>query len=114
MTDNKSNRQHFSNLDSCADAAPEGTYERAKEIVTAVNELTDAVLARAKELGLAAPNGDQIENVCGAIYGYIRDANILEVAAAEGFGRHVHGPARDRIISQAAANRDFLRSVGAI
>lgn len=110
----RTNREHFQQLDDCAEYAPEGTYEREKAIAAAVNELTDAVLQKVKELGLVAPGGDQIEVVCGAIYGYIRDANPLEVAAGEGFGWGIKTPARDRIIAQAAANRDFLRSVGVI
>lgn len=107
------NRDHFQRLDDCAEYAPEGTYEREKEIAAAVNELTNAVFARVKSLGLNAPNGDQIEAVCGAIYGYIRDANPLAVAAGEGFGTHVRGAARERIIAQAIRDRDFIQSLSA-
>jgi hypothetical protein len=47
-----------------------------------------------KALGLDTPNCDQIREVEAVMYGYVRDANPLNVAAAEGFGMAMDGPAQ--------------------
>jgi len=103
----------LSDLELCAEYAPEGTYEREKEIVAFIGDTANAILRGVRELGLNAPNCDQIREVEAVLYGYIRSANALAVAAGEGFGAAMSGPARERVIAQAARDRDFLAKVSA-
>jgi len=101
----------FSNLDSCASNAPEGTYESAKNIRTLIGCTVDKLIADLNGLGLKADRGDLAWQLESEIYRYIKNSNpnSCEFAVSEGFGEAMSLPIRDRVIASAEANRDFLR-----
>lgn len=109
--DAKQLSDRLSNLEACANNAPDGTYEHEKLVVEFIGDTVDGILREAKALGLKTPNCDQIREVEAVIYGYLTDANPLTFAAGEGFGDSMDGPARDRIIFQAEQERDFLSNL---
>jgi hypothetical protein len=99
---------HFGNFEECIENAPAGTYEDEKLIRHLIGDCADRLMEGLKALGLDTPNCDQIREVEAVMYGYVRDANPLNVAAAEGFGMAMDGPARERVIAGAIRDRDFL------
>lgn len=107
--------ERLSNLETCADRAPEDTYDRSKMAVEAVHEAADAILAAFRLNGFKALNDDRLRNIEAALYGYLLESNPeeVELIAGEGFGEHVSGPAGRRVMQQAIADRDFLQSLRA-
>lgn len=99
----------------CAEEVPEGTYEDAKRLNEVIGDTCDNLMQEVRDLGLKADACDLIFAVEAAIYDYVKRSNRESTLfpLAEGFGSSMDSPARDRVIAQAAANRDFLRSVGA-
>lgn len=102
----------LSNFKSCAQDAPVGCYDNAKELHEVIGTACDDLMAAVRGLGLKADNCDLIFELEAAMYDYIKRSNPLEgvlFATAEGFGASLEGPARDRVIMQAERNRDFLK-----
>lgn len=95
-------------IDACAENAPEGTYDEAKQVREIIGDMADEFMRRLQTIGLDTPNCDQIREVEAVMYGYVRDANPLVVATAEGFGEAMDGPARANVIAGATRDRDFL------
>ena len=64
-------------------------------------------------LGLKADTCDLIFEVEAAIYDYLRRSNpeAAVFPTAEGFGSSMDGPARERVLEQAARDRAFLDSL---
>lgn len=104
------------NLEECAREAPEGTYEDAKALNEFFSETFDHLRSELLALGLKLDNADRYREFEAVLYGLIKDSNpeCLTFAVSEGFGSAMDGPARERVVAQAASNRDFLRSVGVI
>ena len=98
-------------LEACADNAPAGTYQDAKDAAHLISELGAHILAECRAAGFRADNCDGLRTIEAAIYGMLRDANPLRFSAAEGFGQSMETDARERVIAQAARNRDFLSSL---
>lgn len=98
-------------LEACAENAPAGTYEDAKALRRLIGASVDNLIRDLKAAGYDTPNCDQAREVEAVIYGYVRDANPLEVATAEGFGEAMSGPAAERVISQATRDRDALAAL---
>ncbi|MBO9878478.1 hypothetical protein [Xanthomonas sp. D-99] len=98
-------------FERCADEAPRGTYEHAKQLATLIGETAQSLISGLREIGLDANNCDGIREVEAVIYGYIKDSNpdATVFPTAEGFGAALEGPARDRVLVQAVQNRDFLQ-----
>ncbi len=94
--------------EACAENAPQGSYETERKAVKLIGWLADELIVQARELGLKAPNCDQIREVESVVYGYLRDANPEAFAAAEGFGAAMDTPARERVIRQAKEEVQFL------
>lgn len=103
-------------LERCAEAAPAGTYEHAKDAAAAVNEASQGIIAAFRAKGFKFLNDDRLRNLEAAIYGYLLESNPDDYAlmTAEGFGEHVDGPAGKRIVAQAIQNRDTLKNLGVI
>lgn len=101
------------NLESCAEHAPEGTYQIAKDTVAAIGECAETILATVRALGLKATGDDRLREIEAVIFGYIVANNEDVLTSAIGFGEHVHGPAGRRIIDQAARNRDAFHAAHA-
>lgn len=98
-------------LERCAEDAPEGIYERAKEAATAIVEASQAVMDVLREHGFVALNDDWLRNLEVSLYEYLLEGNpadACELSTAEGFGEHVRGRARDRIIANLIRDRDAL------
>jgi len=100
----------WSNFKQCADEAPDGTYEACKDIAAVVDGAAKELFDKTKLLGLKANTCDGIREVEAVIYGFIKDSNPDSPVfpTSEGFGEGLQGPARERILAQAASNRDFL------
>jgi len=104
------------NFKQCADEAPKGTYEDAKQLNNVVGNACDQLMKDIRALGLKADACDLIFEVEAAIYDYVKRSNPESslFPVAEGFGSAMAGPARDRVLAQTVSNRDFLRGIGAI
>lgn len=100
----------LSNLERCAQLAPEGTYQVAKDVTDMIGDLSNELLRTLRSTGLRALNDDRLRNVEAAIYAYVLESNPNEsgLATGEGFGEHVDGPQGDRILADAVRNWDFL------
>lgn len=101
----------LSKLNDCADHAPSGTYEDAKELNDLLGDTCDEFMRQLKAMGLKTPNCDQIREVECVLYGYVVDANPMRYATAEGFGSAMNTQAKDRVIRQAAESHAFLASM---
>lgn len=106
----------LAHLERCADVAPEGTYEKAKELVAEMNEIIDEVIKRIRAIGLEADGCAGARKLHRELYDYVKFSNIRAgwLVASEGFGEHSFGPAKDRIIEQAIRDRDALKRLGVI
>lgn len=112
-------RDQLSNLDACAEEAPEGTYTDVKAVSQLVKDTVDNLMAGMASLGMKANNADPIEEVAAVIYGYIRDSNpeAYGLAAGEGFGNTMLTGSKElvaRVKGQAASNLAFLQSRGVV
>lgn len=107
----------WTNLERCAEEAPQDTYEFAKEVAQLVSEVADDVLSRAKAIGLKCNNSDGLREFEAVLYGLLVDSNPDSFSAfvvSEGFGEHMAGPARDRVLAGAIRDRDNLKAAGII
>lgn len=108
---NRTLEQALSQFKRCADDAPPGTYEAAKQLNAVIGETCDTLIKDIRALGLNADNCDLIFQVEATIYDYVKrsnpDAPLFPVA--EGFGAAMDGPARERVLVKTAADRDFLQ-----
>ena len=97
-------------LKACADMAPAGTYEDAKALNEVIGDAVDNLMRELRALGLKADNCDRAFELEAAIYAYVKASNPggTIFTTAEGFGDAMSGPARERVIAQAARDRDFL------
>lgn len=106
-------RTALENFKQCANEAPEGCYEEAKQLNEVIGVVCTGLMKEIRGLVLKANACDLIFEVEAALYDYVRrsnpDATIFP--AAEGFGSCLNGPARDRVLAQAARSRDFLSSL---
>lgn len=101
-------------LEACAEHAPDGCYEHEKRVLSAIGDIATMILRQTRALGLIAPNCDQIREVEAVIYGYMREANPLDFAAAEGFGMAMDTPAKARVIAQATQSLRTLQRLGVV
>lgn len=101
----------WGHFEAAAEAAPEGTYEQAKQVARLIGTFADDLVNGLRTLGLQANNCDGIRDVEAVIYGYIRDSNpeASVFSTAEGLGESLDGPSRDRVLAQATRDRDLLR-----
>lgn len=115
---NNDMKKSLTDFKRCVEESPEGTYDDAKRLNEVIGETCDNLMREVRDLGLKADACDLIFALEAAIYDYVKRSNPESTLfpVAEGFGSSMDGPARDRVLSQAAASRDFfqiLRSVGA-
>ena len=108
---NRPLNRRLSNLQVCAQQAPYGTYEVAKEVVEAIENITDHITLTLRAAGAEVSYNDHLRNLQVALYEYILANNPDRFASAEGFGEHVEGPAGKRVMSQAVRDRDFLAQI---
>lgn len=104
------------NFKRCAEDAPEGTYEEAKRLNNLLGETVDQFMRDLRALGLKADTCDLAFEVEATLYNYVKRSNPdgTMFPVSEGFGSSMGGPARERVIAQAARDRDCLRDAGAI
>lgn len=113
---NREMNEALGNLEECAREAPAGCYEEAKAVVELIDEAARELMSSIRALGLKAPGDDSMRNVEVALYAYIRNANpeAYGLMTGEGFGEHMQGPARERVMANCIRDRVFLASVGTI
>jgi hypothetical protein len=105
---NRELNERLTNLEQCAELAPDGTYDEAKRAVGAVNEAIEAVRAAIREAGFKINGSDPCRDLEAAIYGYLLVSNpdAYGLMTGEGFGKSMDSPKRGLLIAKAAANRD--------
>lgn len=105
--------EDFAKFRACIVDAPDGTHEQAKKLSYVLGETCDRLMEEIRSLGLKANNCDLIYALEAAMYDYVKKSNpdATVFPLAEGFGEHVNGPARERILSQTKRDRDFFASV---
>lgn len=103
-------RTALDNFKTCAEQSPKGTYEDCKALKNLIDDATDGLICDLHAIGFQANNCDLIYAIESAIYQYVKlsnpDSTVFPVS--EGFGEAMDSPARERVLEQAAANRDFL------
>ncbi len=106
----------FDNFEACADNAPAGTYEKQKDLRRLIGGIVDALISGLPAHGLRGDNCDRARDLEIEIYRYLVESNPDEglFYTAEGFGSAMEGPARERVISQAASNLANLRLLGVV
>ncbi|RBG61917.1 hypothetical protein BRM42_01845 [Xanthomonas oryzae pv. oryzae] len=104
----------FDNFEACTDEAPKGTYILAKQLRQLIGDTADQLIRELRQLGLKADTCDGIRAVEVAIYQYIKDSNndATVFPTAESFGNALGGPARERVLAQAARDMAFLATAG--
>ncbi len=105
---NRPLNRRLSNLQVCAQQAPAGTYEDAKLVVEAMEDIANHIMFTLSAAGVKVSGDDKMRNLQVALYEYILANNADRFASAEGFGEHVDGPAGPRVMAQAIRDRDFL------
>lgn len=105
----------LSNLESCAENAPDGAYDHAKQISALMGETFDHLRTELAAIGLKLNNSDKYREFEAVLYGLIKESNpdCYTFDVSEGFGSSMDGPARERVIAQAAASVAFLKGEGA-
>ena len=101
----------WSDFERCAEEAPAGTYAQAKAIAEMIESHANALIKELHALGMKADTCDGVREVEALMYGYIRDSNpdAPIFPTAEGFGQAMEGPARERVLAQAASNAAFFQ-----
>lgn len=109
-------RKSLLNFKDCAESAPEGCYDQAKQIHDLIGDACDELMRGLRAIGLKADACDAAFDLEAAIYAYVRKSNpdnpVFPVA--EGFGEAMSGPARERVLRQAVASREQLRALGVV
>jgi len=107
-------KNEFRHFMRCAEEAPAGTYEKPKAVREMIGEMADQLMANVRELGLEADNCDGIFAVEAAIYGYIKGSNPESTlfSVAEGFGEHVGGDSRARVLANCERDMAAIRAIG--
>lgn len=103
----------LSNLERCAEDAPEGMYLRAREAADAIDEASNALRKALMDRGFVALNDDRLRAVEATIYGYMLQGNPneSELLVAEGFGEAMNGPEAERVKAQAERDRDAIAAL---
>lgn len=106
----------LSNLQRCAEKAPDGTYDVAKRAALAIEDSIESVRSIFRGYGFKVDNTDRCRDLEAAIYGYLLASNreSYGLTTGEGFGEHVDGPAGERVIAQAIRDRDSLARRGVV
>lgn len=111
---NRELHERLSNLQACAEHAPEGTYERAKEAAGVINDCAESIFEIFKAAGFKLNGDDRFRDIEAALYGLMRESNPTEyqLDTGEGFGRVMGTDAKSRVIRQAESDRDALKALG--
>jgi len=104
------------NFKRCADEAPAGTYEDAKDLNDLIGQTCDDLMANLRERGFKTNNCDLILAVEATIYNYVKLSNPEHTCfpVAEGFGSAMNGPARERVLANTVRDMECLRKLGVI
>lgn len=107
---NRAMSDRLSNLQACAEHAPEGTFERAKQAVGVINECAESIFEIFKQSGFKLAGDDRFRDIEAALYGLMRESNPIDyqLDTGEGFGAAMGTEAQARVIAQAKRDRDFL------
>lgn len=113
---NRELHQRLSNLQACAEHAPEGTYERAKLAAQVIEDCAEAIFDIVKAAGFKLNGTDRFSDVEALLYGVLADSNPDEYSliTGEGFGAAMDGPAKGSVIANTISDRDCLRVLGVL
>ncbi|SOC26342.1 hypothetical protein [Thalassospira xiamenensis] len=106
-------KERFRNFRRCAEDAPKGTHEAAKQLHETIGATCDRFIAEVMELGLKANKLDLAFVLETALYQYVVNSNSEATlfASAEGFGEAMDGPNRDRILAMTERNQEVLEKI---
>lgn len=102
-------------IENCANDAPKGTYETAKQAARTLDAVMDSMEALFREHGFSYDKCDRTRDLHAYLYGYLFECNPDkqdELTTAEGFGEEMNGPERGRVKRQAERDRDALIALG--
>lgn len=105
--------RRLSNLQACAEHAPPGTYDRAKEAAAVINECAESIFAIFKAAGFKLRGMDGFRDLEAQFYGLMRESNPdeFDLDTGEGFGFAMGTEAKERVIAQTIRDRDALARV---
>lgn len=101
------------NLEACAENAPEGAYEQAKDLSAFFGDTFRHLKTELSLMGLGLDNSDRYREFEAVLYGLIKDSNPESTmfAVSEGFGSAMDGPARERVIEQARSDVAAFKAI---
>lgn len=76
-------------IEACAEHAPDGEHEIAKQFVSVLGSISNEILARLKQIGLPIDNCDGIREIEAVICGAVLHEDWAAVVEAEEFGRRI-------------------------
>jgi len=105
--------ERLTNLQRCAEKAPEGLFKEGRDAAFAVDTAIEQVRETIRNMGFKADGCDRCRDLEASIYGFLLDSNPnhMGLIAAEGFGEHVDGPAGARITEQLIQDERFIRAM---
>lgn len=111
---NRELNERLSNLQACAENAPEGTYVRAKEAAQVIDDCAEEIFAIFKRAGFKLKGMDGFRDLEAHLYGLLREANPEEyqLDTGEGFGWAMGSDSRERVLAQTRSDYASLRAMG--
>lgn len=110
---NREQIKEFESFRRCAEEAPAGAHEQAKQVNQIIGDTCDRFMRELREAGLLADNCDRIFEIEVALYHYTKASNpeACVFPTAEGFGEAMEGPARERVLAQTVENIQFFANL---
>ncbi|OBY87071.1 hypothetical protein [Delftia sp. JD2] len=101
---------NFDAFKRCADGAPEGTYQQAKDLNELFGDTCAELMRSLRAMGLKAGATDLIYKVEAGLNDYVKQSNpeCPMFPMAEGFGLSLDGSAAARVIAQGGRDREAL------
>lgn len=103
----------LANFKACAEAAPARCHLQAKAVEALIGATCETFMRDLRDMGLRANPNDLAFELEAALYRFAKQSNPMDstFASAEGFGAAMAGPARERVLESAVADRDFLEKL---
>lgn len=102
------------NFKRCAEDAPAGTYEQAKQLNAIIGDALEHFMHQLREAGFAADSCDHAFALEAAMYEYTKRSNPKATVffVSEGFGASMDRPERERVIQQTKDNAALVAAFG--
>ena len=102
------------NFKRCAEDAPQGTYEQAKQLNTIIGDALEHFMQQLREGGFVADCCDHAFALEAVMYEYVKQSNPKATVffVSEGFGASMDRPERERVIEQARNSAALIAAFG--